>query len=179
MFQLDRRTDAVAGDRVALPYDQRKRSRVRVTLASGREAGIFLERGDQLRHGDRLTTEDGGLVVEIEAAPEALIEAEADSPLRLAQAAYHLGNRHVPVQILPTAGGGRLRFQADPVLAELVRGLGCRVCPTQAPFQPEAGAYAAHGGQRDTGAASAASDLHDPGHGPHRGVRRIHVFQTC
>lgn len=175
MLILNRRTDAAATDTVALAYDERKRSRLKVTLASGREAGIFLERGDHLHGGDRLAAEDGSAVVEIVAAPEGLIEASADSPLLFARAAYHLGNRHVPVQLLPTAQGGRLRFQTDHVLAEMVRGLGCAVAETEAPFQPESGAYGAHGGHHQHG--DEGNDLHDPGHGPHRSLPKIHQFK--
>ncbi|MFC5300555.1 urease accessory protein UreE [Azospira restricta] len=178
MLILNRRTDAAATDTVALAYDERKRSRLKVTLASGREAGIFLERGDHLHGGDRLAAEDGSAVVEIVAAPERLIEASADSPLLFARAAYHLGNRHVPVQLLPTAQGGRLRFQTDHVLAEMVRGLGCAVAETEAPFQPESGAYGAHGGHhRHGGEGDEGNDLHDPGHGPHRSLPKIHQFK--
>ena len=176
MLILNRRTDAPATDAVLLAYDERKRSRIKVTLASGREAGIFLERGDHLQGGDRLAAEEGSLVVEIVAAPEALIEAAADTPLLFARAAYHLGNRPVPVQILPTANGGRLLFQTDHVLAEMLRGLGCDVTTTEAPFQPESGAYGAHGGHRH-GDDDAQAARHDPGHGPHRSVPKIHQFR--
>ena len=172
MLIFTRRTPQPATDSVALSYDARKRSRLRLTLASGREAGIFLERGEHLQGGDRLITEDGGTVVEILAAPEKLIEVVADSPLRFARAAYHLGNRHVPVQILPTEAGGRLRFQADHVLADMIKGLGCSVAEIEAPFQPEAGAYGGGHHHHDD-----AADLHDPGHGPHRSVPRIHEFK--
>ena len=172
MLTLTRRSTAPATDSVALGYDARKRSRLRVTLASGREAGIFLERGEHLQGGDRLATEDGSAVVEVVAAPEQLIEVVADSPLLFARAAYHLGNRHVPVQILPTEAGGRLRFQADHVLADMVKGLGCSVAEIEAPFQPEAGAYGGGHHHHDD-----AADLHDPGHGPHRSVPRIHEFK--
>ena len=175
MLILNRRTDQAASDGVALPYDERKRSRLKVTLASGAEAGIFLERGDHLQGGDRLLSEDGSTVVEILAAPEKLIEAIADTPLLFARAAYHLGNRHVPVQIIPEAGGGRLRFQTDHVLAEMVRGLGCTAAETEAPFQPESGAYGANGGHHHHDNES--PDLHDPGHGPHRSVPKIHQFK--
>jgi len=171
MLLLTRRSTAPATDAVALAYDARKRSRLRVSLASGREAGIFLERGEQLRGGDRLASEDGSAVVEVVAAPERLIEALAGSPLLFARAAYHLGNRHVPVQIVAEGEGGRLLFQADHVLAEMVKGLGCTVTEVEAPFQPEAGAYG--GGHRHDGDA----DLHDPGHGSHRSVPRIHEFR--
>lgn len=174
MLILNRRTSAPATDSVALAYDERKRSRLKVRLASGAEAGIFLERGNHLQGGDKLAAEDGSAVVEILAAPEKLIEAVADSPLLFARAAYHLGNRHVPVQILPSADGGRLRFQADHVLAEMVRGLGCAVGETEAPFQPESGAY---GGGHHQHGDEAADDRHNPGHGPHRSVPKIHEFK--
>ena len=172
MLILTRRTEQPATDSVALAYDSRKRSRLRVKLASGEEAGIFLERGEHLVSGDRLISEDGLAVVEILAAPEQLIEALADSPLLFARAAYHLGNRHVPVQILPEPSGGRLLFQTDHVLAEMVRGLGCTVSEVLAPFQPESGAYGGghHHGDTDH------DDLHNPGHGPHRAVPKIHQF---
>ena len=179
MHILNRRTALPATDSVALAYDERKRSRLRVTLASGSEAGIFLERGDHLQGGDRLQAEDGEAVVEILAAPEKLIEALADTPLLFARAAYHLGNRHVPVQILPSESGGRLRFQTDHVLAEMVRGLGCTASECEAPFQPESGAYGSHGGHHhgNDAPASDVSDLHNPGHGPHRSVPKIHQFK--
>jgi len=174
MLILNQRTTAPATDSVALAYDERKRSRLKVTLASGAEAGIFLERGDHLHGGDKLIAEDGSAVVEILAAPEKLIEAVADSPLLFARAAYHLGNRHVPVHILPTDNGGKLRFQTDHVLADMVRGLGCTVGETEAPFQPESGAYS--GGHQHHG-NEPESDLHNPGHGPHRSVPKIHEFK--
>ncbi|QKV57344.1 MAG: urease accessory protein UreE [Dechloromonas sp.] len=178
MLILNQRTTAPATDSVALAYDERKRSRLKVTLASGSEAGIFLERGDHLHGGDKLAAENGSAVVEILAAPERLIEAIAHTPLLFARAAYHLGNRHVPVQILPTADGGTLRFQTDHVLAEMVKGLGCTVHETEAPFQPESGAYGAHGGHHHHGEHDAdPAGLHNPGHGPHRSVPKIHEFK--
>lgn len=181
MLILTHRTTTPATDSVALAYDERKRSRLKVKLASGLEAGIFLERGDHLHGGDKLLAEDCNTVVEILAAPEILIEATADTPLLFARAAYHLGNRHVPVQILPTDNGGKLRFQTDHVLAEMVKGLGCAVNETEAPFQPESGAYGAnagsHGGHHHHHDDTPAPDLHNPGHGPHRSVPKIHEFK--
>lgn len=172
MLILNRRSDRPATDSVALFYDERKRSRLKVTLASGRDAGIFLERGEHLRGGDKLAAEDDGTVVEVRAAPEPLIEATAATPLLFARAAYHLGNRHVAVQIVAETGGGRLRFQADHVLAEMVRGLGCSVSETTAPFEPESGAYGGHHH------ADESHVRHDPGHGPHRAVPKIHQFKS-
>lgn len=180
MLILNQRTQQAATDTVALAYDERKRSRLKVMLASGSEAGIFLERGDHLHGGDKLAAEDGSVVVEVLAAPEKLIEAIADSPLLFARAAYHLGNRHVPVQILPTESGGKLRFQTDHVLAEMVKGLGCSVTETEAPFQPESGAYGAHTGGHHHHGDDDTHDhaaLHNPGHGPHRSVPKIHEFK--
>jgi urease accessory protein len=176
MLILSQRTQNPPTDSVALAYDERKRSRLKVTLDSGAEAGIFLERGDHLHGGDKLAAEDGSAIVEILAAPEQLIEAVADSTLLFARAAYHLGNRHVPVQILPSESGGRLRFQTDHVLADMVRGLGCAVTETEAPFQPESGAYGAHGSLHHHG-EDEQPDLHNPGHGPHRSVPKIHQFK--
>jgi urease accessory protein len=175
MLILNQRSAAPATDSVALAYDERKRSRLKVTLASGAEAGIFLQRGEQLQSGDKLAAENGAAVVAIVAAPETLIEAVADSPLLFARAAYHLGNRHVPVHILPNDNGGRLRFQSDHVLADMLRRLGCTVTETQAPFQPEAGAYGAAGGHSHAGDAPA--DPHHPGHGAHRSTPKIHQFK--
>lgn len=170
------KTSRPATDSVALAYDERKRSRLKVTLASGAEAGIFLERGDHLHDGDKLQAEDGSAVIEIQAAPEKLIEAQANDAFLFARAAYHLGNRHVPVQILPDANGGRLRFQTDHVLADMLRGLGCTVSEVTAPFQPESGAYS-HGGGHHHHHDDEGPDLHHPGHGPHRSVPKIHEFK--
>jgi len=174
MLILTRKTDQPATDRVALVYDERKRSRLKTTLASGAGAGIFLTRGEHLHGGDKLLAEDGGSVVEIVAAREKLIEAVADAPLLFARIAYHLGNRHVPVQIIAEADGGRLRFQADHVLAEMVRGLGGKTAEIEAPFEPESGAYGKSAGHQHH---DHAHDLHDPGHGSHRSVPKIHEFR--
>ena len=132
---------AAASEALLLPFESRCKSRLRTRLASGEEVGLFLERGRLLRGGDRLLGKDGR-VVEVVAAAEALMEAQSADPLQLARAAYHLGNRHVAVQVLP----GSLRFARDHVLGEMVRGLGLPVQEIEAPFEPEAGAYGAHGG---------------------------------
>ena len=136
-------------------------------------AGIVDVVFGQRRQGRRDRRKDRGVIDggDGDAAPEKLIEAVAASPLLFARAAYHLGNRHVPVQILPTDNGGKLRFQTDHVLAEMVKGLGCTVSETEAPFQPESGAYG--GGHQHAG----ETDLHNPGHGPHRSVPKIHQFK--
>jgi urease accessory protein len=133
--------DAVATEQLLLPFERRCKSRLRTKLASGEECGLFLERGGVLRGGDKLAGNDGR-VVAVVAAPELLMEAASDDPLQLARAAYHLGNRHVAVQIL----AGSLRIAQDHVLGEMLRGLGLPVTEIEAPFEPEAGAYGAHGG---------------------------------
>jgi urease accessory protein len=124
-------------EELRLPFESRQKSRLRTTLVSGEEAGLFLERGSILRGGDCLRANDGRVVLVV-AADEELMEAKCATPFELGRAAYHLGNRHVPVQI----GEGWLRFKADEVLAQMLRGLNAAVDKVTAPFEPEAGAYA-------------------------------------
>ncbi|MCX7176736.1 MAG: urease accessory protein UreE [Proteobacteria bacterium] len=132
-----------SNDQLVLGFDARSKSRLRTRLASGEEAGLFLERGRVLRGGDRLLANDGR-IVEVVAADEALLEGRSSDPLLLARAAYHLGNRHVAVQLGFDADVGWLRFAADHVLGEMVAGLGLPVTEIVAPFEPEAGAYSGH-----------------------------------
>ena len=107
---------------------------------------MFLERGQVLRDGDLLASADG-LVVQVRAAAEPVSEVACPDPLLLARACYHLGNRHVPLQIRE----GRLRYQHDHVLDEMLRGLGLHPRFSEAPFEPEPGAYggSAHGHGQD------------------------------
>lgn len=144
-----------------LTYAQRSRSRLRARLDDGREVGVLLPRGgDSLRDGDRLSDEQG-VVVQVRAAPEPVSSAETDDPVLLARAAYHLGNRHVALQIEP----GRLRWLHDHVLDAMVRGLGLGVTSQEAPFEPEPGAYS--GGPHGHGDAEhrhAHEDRHERGH---------------
>jgi len=123
----------------ALTLEQRLRSRLRIRLDDGREAGIMLARGETLKDGDLLASVDG-LVVRVRAAPEAVSTANSDDALLLARICYHLGNRHVPLQI----ERGRLRWRHDHVLDDLVRRLGLPVTVERAPFEPEPGAYGGH-----------------------------------
>jgi urease accessory protein len=143
MIVIEKFADPQAGasETLVLPFDTRCKSRLRTQLASGEDCGLFLDRGTVLRGGDKLSANDGR-VVEVVAAPESLMEAVSGEALLIAKAAYHLGNRHVAVHLLP----GRLRFVADHVLGEMVRGLGLKVSEVEAPFEPESGAYGAHGG---------------------------------
>lgn len=121
---------------LSLPINSRVKSRIKVTLDDGREAGLFLPRGKVLRNGDLVASEDG-LVVEIKAAPELVSTVTSDNPHALAVASYHLGNRHVPLQVEPLW----LRYLHDHVLDDMIRGLGLSVKTETAPFEPEAGAY--------------------------------------
>lgn len=148
---------APASDRLSLSFELRCKSRLRCRLDSGEEVGLFLERGSILRAGDRLLGNDGR-VVEVVAAPEAVVEARHDDPLLLAKAAYHLGNRHVPVQV----GRGFLRFGRDHVLADMLRGLGLAVTEIDAPFEPESGAYGGHGGHAQPHGHSADGEGRGP-----------------
>jgi urease accessory protein len=130
---------------VRLTFDARSKSRLLLNLEGGERAALIVERGRLLRGGDRVITEDGR-EIEIIAADEALLEASSDDPWLIAKAAYHLGNRHVAVQVMPN----RLRFLNDHVLEEMVKGLGLRVQAVVAAFEPEGGAYGhhhAHGSQ--------------------------------
>lgn len=131
--------DVAPTARLTLNFDARTKSRLRTQLADGEEVGLFLPRGTILRGGDRLQAADGR-IVEVVSAPEDLIEARCADAFALARAAYHLGNRHVAVQV----GAGWLRIQADHVLETMLTGLGADVASLTAPFEPEAGAYA-HG----------------------------------
>jgi urease accessory protein len=125
--------------RLVLPFDLRSRSRFRARLNTGEEVGVLLARGQILRGGDRLLAEDGR-TVEVAAAPECVSTVRAVDARLLARVAYHLGNRHVALQI----GEGWVRYSHDHVLDDMVRGLGAQLSVEQAPFEPEGGAY--HGG---------------------------------
>lgn len=128
--------DLPAQATLTLPFEQRQKSRLRTRLDSGEEVGLFLPRGTVLRHGDRLRAADGR-VVEVRAAPETVSTSRTDDPLSLARAAYHLGNRHIALQL----GPGWLRYLHDHVLDGMVRELGLEVTCEEVPFEPEAGAY--------------------------------------
>lgn len=140
-----------ADAQLTLPFELRSRSRFRARLASGEEVGVVLPRGQILRGGDLLRAADGR-VVEISAAAEPVSTVHDPDPGALARAAYHLGNRHVALQI----GDQWLRYLHDHVLDEMVRGLGLHVDLEQAPFEPESGAYSTA-----SGAAAAHSHAHE------------------
>jgi urease accessory protein len=144
MLLIEKRCEsaAAATERLVLRFELRQKSRLRTRLVSGEEAALFLERGSVLRGGDRLEAADGR-IVEIVAADERLLEVRAGSARDLARAAYHLGNRHIPVEV----GADALKLEYDHVLEVMLRGLGVEVIEAHGPFEPEAGAYG--GGHHD------------------------------
>jgi len=121
---------------VSLTIDQRVRSRLRIQLDDGREAGLFLGRGCLLRGGDLIGNHEG-MVVRVISAPERVSTVWSDDLTLLARAAYHLGNRHVPLQI----ENGWLRYAHDHVLDAMLAGMGLHVDVNDTVFEPEAGAY--------------------------------------
>ena len=121
---------------LTLPFEKRQKSRLRITLDNNQEAALMLERGSVLRHGELLRA-DNGLIVEVRAADEEVAVISTEDTFLLARACYHLGNRHVPLQI----GEGWLRIQRDHVLEEMVQSLGLMVRHELASFEPESGAY--------------------------------------
>ena len=141
--------------KLVLPFELRQKSRLRTTVEGGEEIGLFLDRGTVLRDGDCLEADDGR-VVRVVGADENLLEVRCADASSLARAAYHLGNRHTPVQV----GAGWLRLAVDDVLAGMLRGLGAIVTPLRAPFEPEAGAYAA-GHHAHSGDARHGGIIHD------------------
>ena len=127
-------------DTVVLDFDDRHRRRMAMTGTRGLEFLLDLENAIALRGGDALVLEDGRLV-EVVAAPEPLLEIRGADPQHLVRVAWHLGNRHLPTQIMPKG----LRIRRDHVIEAMVRGLGARVIEIEAPFDPEGGAYAGGG----------------------------------
>lgn len=119
-----------------LPFELRQRSRLRTFLETGEEIGIFLPRGSVLRDGDLLRSEEGVVLV-VRAATEKVSRVSSDDRLLISRACYHLGNRHVPLQI----GDGWLRYERDHVLDDMLRNMDLVVTWEDAPFEPEAGAY--------------------------------------
>ena len=173
-------------DTVVLDFDERYRRRVAMTGVGGLAFLLDLAEAAMLRGGDGLSLEDGR-IVEVVAAPEPLAEIRAADALGLARVAWHLGNRHLPIEILPKA----LRIRRDKVIEAMAEGLGARVIALEAPFNPEGGAYVNAGHAHDHGhrhaddredhhrdehdhEAAHAHDHHhahghEHGHGPRRG----------
>ncbi len=130
---------------VTLDWDLRQKSRFEATDSLGRSLGVFLPRGSVVRGGDVLVAEDGSLI-RVQAAPQTVLRITTctahGSPFDLTRAAYHLGNRHVPIELRPDY----LQIEPDHVLAEMLRAMHLIVNTVDSPFEPESGAYASHGG---------------------------------
>ena len=167
------RWDRAAADTVVLDFDDRHRRRMAMIATRGLKFLLDLENAVVLRGGDALVLEDGRLI-EVVAAPEPLAEIRGLDPQHLVRVAWHLGNRHLPTQIMAKG----LRIRRDHVIEAMVKGLGARVMEIEAPFDPEGGAYA--GGSIDAH-DQAAHDHHDhrhhhdhSDHGHHRGHPHAH-----
>lgn len=130
---------------ITLDWDVRQKSRFDATDSQGRSLGIFLPRGTVVRGGDVLVAEDGSLIL-VKAAPQAVLRitacAQHGSPFDLTRAAYHLGNRHVPIELQ----ADHLKIEPDHVLADMLRAMHMTVVSVDEPFEPENGAYGEHGG---------------------------------
>ncbi len=163
------------GGQLQLPFDARQKSRLRTQLASGEEVALMLPRGEILRGGDMVVASDGR-VIEVQARDESVLHITCKTAGDLVRAAYHLGNRHVAVEVCD----GYLRIAADHVLEEMLKGLGATIAPMQAPFEPEPGAYGGghrhnddeqgHGGRiHQYGEGKAEAHVHGPdcGHDHH------------
>ena len=175
------RKAAVKPDRVAdtvvLDHEGRHRRRVALKGEGGLDFLLDLDKAAALADGDAVRLEDGRLV-QVKAAPQALIEIRAENPLRLMRVAWHIGNRHTPAEI----GADAIWIEDDHVLAEMVRGQGCTATPVRRPFRPKRGAYEhdcghdhgdahhahhAHHHGRKPDDAPHHHDDHDVGHGDH------------
>lgn len=125
-----------AADAVVLDFDARHRRRIAMTAKGGTEFLLDLPEAVALKHGDGLMLDDGR-IVSVEAAPEALVEVTGKDGAHLLRLAWHLGNRHLPTELL----GDRLRIRRDHVIEDMLTQLGAFVVPVNAPFHPEGGAY--------------------------------------
>jgi len=169
-----------AADTVVLDFDDRHRRRMAMTGTRGLQFLLDLESAVALRGGDALVLEDGRLV-EVVAAPEPLVEIKGADPHHLIRVAWHLGNRHLPTQIMPKG----LRIRRDHVIEAMVKGLGARVVEIEAPFDPEGGAYAgaAHGHAHEphahTGDDHAQGHDHHHDHGDHHHHDHHHHDDHC
>lgn len=145
---------------VSLDWDVRQKSRFQTEDSGGRVLSVFLQRGHVVRGGDVLVADDGSLI-KVEAAPQTLLRITActahGSPFDLTRAAYHLGNRHVPIELKPD----HLKIEPDSVLAEMLRSMHLIVNTVEEAFEPEGGAYGSHHG----GSGHSHGDDHGHSHG--------------
>ena len=162
---------------VELDWDVRQKSRFEATDSAGRSIGVFLQRGTVLRGGDVLVAEDGSLV-KVWAAPQHVLRIthcqNHGTPFDLIRAAYHLGNRHVPIELTPDF----LQIEPDHVLADMLRAMHLIVNEVEEPFEPENGAYAtgghAQGAHAHHGHEQHAVEAHGHGHGHIHGPAHDH-----
>ncbi|NML43536.1 urease accessory protein UreE [Ramlibacter sp. G-1-2-2] len=150
---------------VELDWDVRQKSRFDTTDSQGRQLGVFLPRGTVVRGGDVLVAEDGSMIRVIGAPQPVLVIThctEHGTPFDLLRAAYHLGNRHVPIELKPD----HLKIEPDHVLADMLRAMHLIVNEKQEAFEPEAGAYGASSGGHSHGHGHGHEHHdHDHGHG--------------
>lgn len=166
------RTMVQRASHLELDWDVRQKSRFDTVASDERHVGVFLPRGTVVRGGDVLVTQDGSLL-RVVAAPQPVLRITAcpDHPVDeqsfdLMRAAYHLGNRHVPIELKPD----HLKIEPDHVLADMLRAMHLTVVEVREPFEPEAGAYGSHG--------AGGGDIHvhgaNEGHGHHTGHHHAH-----
>jgi urease accessory protein len=174
VLAADHRRDRPVVDTVVLDHAQRSTQNITVTGVKGGSYEIALAEPARLRTDDLLVLDDGGLV-EVVAAPEALIEGRAADVAALSRLAWHLGDRHVPVQVLPN----RVRVRRDANVEALLKSLGAKIVLIEAPFEPEGGAYSSshghvHGHTQAHDHAHSHDHAHDHEHGHSRGHLHDH-----
>ena len=151
---------------VSLDWDVRQKSRFQTEDSNGRVLSVFLQRGHVVRGGDVLVADDGSLV-KVQAAPQTLLRITActahGSPFDLTRAAYHLGNRHVPIELQPD----HLKIEPDSVLADMLRSMHLIVNTVEEAFEPESGAYSTHHGHHH-------GHLHEPANGQAQAQAHVH-----
>lgn len=155
---------------IELDWDVRQKSRFDATDSQGRQIGVFLPRGTAVRGGDVLVAEDGSLVRVI-AAPQPVLRithcTAHGTPFDLTRAAYHLGNRHVPIELKPD----HLKIEPDHVLADMLRSMHLIVVAIEEAFEPEGGAYGSH--EHSHGAGHSHDHAHDHGHSHAKGPKPL------
>lgn len=161
IIAIDQPGSTITQDTITLDYDRRCRRRLALRTANGRDILLNEARPVHLVNGAILRLADGS-AVQVIAEAEALLEITANSSSELVRIAWHLGNRHLPTQLLPGANGGTIHIREDHVIAAMVEGLGGRVVKLVAAFDPESGAYA-----EGTGGHHHHAHDHDHGHDHH------------
>lgn len=155
---------------IELDWDVRQKSRFDATDSQGRQIGVFLPRGTAVRGGDVLVAEDGSLVRVI-AAPQPVLRithcTAHGTPFDLTRAAYHLGNRHVPIELKPD----HLKIEPDHVLADMLRSMHLIVVAVEEAFEPEGGAYGSH--EHSHGGGHGHDHAHDHGHSHGKGPKPL------